>query len=99
MASQAISSNSNKIKWAITILIPVIIFLIPCTEVYTMTMKKFFIITVFSLLCAAFEFFPNLVIGLMIPIGYILHYLIHSDLNLFGQLFSSFCRIVLASLA
>ena len=71
MASQAISSNSNKIKWAITILIPVIIFLIPCTEVYTMTMKKFFIITVFSLLCAAFEFFPNLVIGLMIPIGYV----------------------------
>ena len=65
-------SKSDIIKWMITIIITVIILLIPCTEAYTLTMKKFFAITVFSLTCAAFEFFPNLVIGLMLPIGYII---------------------------
>ena len=51
--------KSDKIKWFITILISLIILLIPCTEVYTIVMKKFFVITVFSLMCAAFEFFSE----------------------------------------
>lgn len=72
MAEALQAQKSDKIKWLVTILISVIILLIPCNEVFTLTMKKFFVITVFSLLCAAFEFFPNLVIGLMLPIGYII---------------------------
>lgn len=71
MSYTTVPIGANKVKWLVTIIIPLIVLIIPCTEVFTLGIKKFFVITAFSLLCAAFEFFPNLVIGIMLPILYI----------------------------
>ena len=49
------------IKWIITILIPLILLIIPSNELYTDTVKKFSVITIFFLLVIAFEFFDNII--------------------------------------
>lgn len=59
--------RSTKIKWFITVLMPVICFLIPESEFYTWTVKMFFVITIFSLCVIAFEFFSIAVMALLMP--------------------------------
>ena len=56
-ASSATFSRSNVIKWLITFIITMIFVLIPSQGFYDGNIKKFFIITVFSLCVIAFEFF------------------------------------------
>ena len=59
------------IKWVITIAIPLIVYLIPCTEVYTMPIKKFFVIVLFSILLMAFELLGFMAVALFIPFAFI----------------------------
>lgn len=50
----------TKVDWAknlTTIGIPLILFLIPCSGIYDMQMKLFFVSTVMAVLCFAFEMF------------------------------------------
>lgn len=57
--------KSLKIKWAVTFIIPLILWLIPSMGWYTGTLKTFCIITVFSLIAMAFEFWPPAVAPLL----------------------------------
>ena len=65
-------SNAAKIKWAATILISICIYLIPVNEVFTFEMRAFLVATVFSLSLAAFELVPNMLVGLLLPVLYVI---------------------------
>lgn len=63
--------KSTKIKWAITIIVTLAIFLIPTNDVYTKQMSLFFATTVFALFLMAFEFFDVIVVSIIMPISWI----------------------------
>ena len=60
-------SRAYMIKWAVTIILSLIFFLIPEQGFYTTTVRNFFVITVFSLSVMAFEFFPVVVMAALMP--------------------------------
>lgn len=64
-------SKTLMIKYFFNILIPVIIFFIPCNDVFTMQMKLFFVSTVFAILCFAFETLHQTAVALALPIFWI----------------------------
>lgn len=64
--------NATKIKWAAAILMPIGICLIPAGEVFTFEMRSFLAATVFVLSLAAFELLPNLLVGLLLPVMYVI---------------------------
>ena len=59
------------IKWAISILVPIIILLIPVNAVFTSQMRTFFAITVCGLFVIAFEFFDNIVPAIIMPAAWV----------------------------
>ena len=59
--------TNTKIKWAITLIVPLILFLIPYSGFYTYPVKMFFVITVFGLFVIAFEFFHIAVMAALLP--------------------------------
>ena len=67
--------NKTNIKtiigWVISICIPLILFLIPCTESYTYEIKMFFVITVFFILCMVFDNLNTAYIGILMPVCYV----------------------------
>ncbi len=65
-------SNATKIKWVVAILIPICFQLIPITDVFTVEMRAFLVATVFVLSLAAFELLPNLLVGLLLPVMYVI---------------------------
>ena len=65
-------SNATKIKWAAAILMPICIQLIPVNEVFTFEMRAFLVATVFVLSLAAFELLPNMLVGLLLPVMYVI---------------------------
>ena len=65
-------SKSDKIKWIITVVVTALILLLPSGGVYTEDMKKFLVLTVFSLFIIAFEFFPSAVMVILLPVLYII---------------------------
>ena len=70
MGSTGMSKNEI-IKWLITFALTLIVVLIPTGDLYTEKMKLFVIITVFSLSVIAFEFLPNVVMVVLLPVLYI----------------------------
>lgn len=70
-----ITQNFNKseaIKWLITILVPFCVALIPANEVYTDTMRIFFVITLAGIMLMAFETMNMMVVSLLLPIAYMI---------------------------
>lgn len=65
---EAKMSKGDMIKWAINFIIPIIIFLIPCNDVFTMKMKLFFVTTVFAILCFALETMNQTLVALLVPV-------------------------------
>lgn len=63
--------NATKIKWIITILVPLAILLIPTNDVYTKQMSLFFASTVFALFMMAFEFFDPIVVSIVMPMSWV----------------------------
>lgn len=63
-------NKSEKMKWCITVLIALIIFLIPSNEIFTMQIKSFCIITIVGILLMAFELIPAFIAATFMPIGY-----------------------------
>lgn len=66
------SNTVTKIKWLAAILMPVCIYLIPVNDVFTFEMRAFLVATVFVLSLAAFELAPNLLVGLLLPVMYVI---------------------------
>ena len=60
------------IKWAVTILIPLMIWLIPTNELFTAQIRIFIVITIFGILLCVFEAFNELLISLIFLFGYVL---------------------------
>lgn len=62
----------TKIQWAITIILPLLLYMVPTSETgFTIEMKLFFVCTLFPILLAAFELVPMLVYALAFPVLYI----------------------------
>ena len=59
-------------KWLTTLLIPIIIYLIPANETFSVSIRLFLVITVFAILLIAFELFDYMFIAILLPTAYIL---------------------------
>ncbi|SHN60402.1 SLC13 family permease [Desulfovibrio litoralis] len=70
--------NSSTVKWLTCFLIPLTIFCIPLSEVYTPHLRLFFSITIFAILLVGFELLPLLVASIFIPTAYLLSGLVDS---------------------
>lgn len=66
-----LTDRSLLIKWAITLLIPLLVCLIPLTETYTLTMRLYFVATLFVIFLFAFETLPTLISALLLPALYV----------------------------
>lgn len=51
---------------------PICIYLIPVNDIFTFEMRAFLVATVFVLSLAAFELLPNLLVGLLLPVMYVI---------------------------
>ncbi len=65
------TDSTSKIKWAITIVVTLIILMIPTNDVYTRQMSLFFASTVFALFMMAFEFFDPIVVSIIMPMSWV----------------------------
>lgn len=57
-------------KWIITIVLPILIYLIPTGAVYTDAIRAFFMVTVTAIVIMAFETVDTMAIGLLLPMAY-----------------------------
>ncbi|WP_136806743.1 SLC13 family permease [Desulfosediminicola flagellatus] len=62
---------SNRVKWIITLLVPLLVYCIPTTDAFTLKTKLFFICTLFPILIAAFDLLPMVIYSLAFPFLYI----------------------------
>lgn len=72
MATETTKSSDAKIKvkWLITVGIPLMIFLVPTNEMFSREVKLFFVFTSLIILMVAFEFFDSLIPALLLPTLY-----------------------------
>jgi sodium-dependent dicarboxylate transporter 2/3/5 len=64
--------NKRTIFWAITIISPLIIMMLPAGELFTPGIRLFIAITACAILIFAFETLPQLVPSMLLPIAYLL---------------------------
>lgn len=57
-------------QWAISVILPLCICLIPLSELYTAELRIFFIITLFAILLVAFDLVDSLVAAVVLFMGY-----------------------------
>lgn len=65
-------NKKGKIGWLISILVPFMIALIPISEHFTLSLKLFFVITLFMILIIAFELLPLLISAILLPSLYMI---------------------------
>lgn len=65
-------SASFIIKICLTLALSFAIFLVPTSELITMPLKKFCLVTIFSICLMAFELTPIIVPALCVPLGYVI---------------------------
>lgn len=70
--AESTMSKATKIKWIVTIVLTLAVYLIPTNDIYTKQISLFFTVTVFGLLLMAFEFFDPLVVSVVMPMGWVL---------------------------
>ena len=58
--------KANLTKWLIAFIVPVLVWLIPTTAVFSADLRLFFVITVFAMLIIAMELLPTLVASIML---------------------------------
>lgn len=66
------SPNTSWLKWAVCLCVPALFYGIPLSEVYTAHIRMFFVITLFVILCVAFDFFEMLIPSILLPTLYFL---------------------------
>lgn len=66
------NNKSLLLKWAITIIVPILIFFIPLSETYTAPMRSFFVITLLCILIMAFELMNTMAISILMPMLYLI---------------------------
>ena len=63
-------TTTQKIKWVILLIALLVLWIVPCGEVYTQQVKYFCMISVAGIYMMAFELVPAFVAALAIPTGY-----------------------------
>lgn len=66
------TSKKEWVIWLACIFLPMLIFLIPTSEVFTSQIRLFFVITFMAILMFAFEIVPQAVPAIILPITYVL---------------------------
>lgn len=66
------TSAFTSIKWLFTIAVPLCIQFLPISGDFTLQMREFLVATTFVIFLAAFELLPNMLVGLLMPVAYIL---------------------------
>lgn len=64
-------TKGQMIKWALNVILPIVIMLIPTNEIFTPQMRLFFASTLFGILCFAFETVNQTVVAIMLPLFWI----------------------------
>lgn len=75
MRTETIKNKVNPVlllQWLVVFLVPLVIMMIPTTELFTQPMKLFFVITTAGILILAFEFFDYGLAAMFIPAFYVL---------------------------
>lgn len=62
--------NKKVWQWAISIILPLLICLIPLSDVYTAQLRIFFIVTLFAILLIAFDLVDSLIAAVVLFMGY-----------------------------
>lgn len=65
-------STATKIKWIVTITLPILFMLIPTNEIYTAQLRAYLAATIFFICLAALELIPVLLTRLILPILYVI---------------------------
>lgn len=63
-------NKSLFMKWAICIIVPFTIYLIPINDIYTEPMRAFFVVTLLAILIMAFELLHTMAISILLPLMY-----------------------------
>ncbi len=89
--------RSSMIKWLATILLSLIPFIIPQSEIYTTSLQIFFSITLFCILLVAFDFFDALIPALILPTLYLLSGIVPAEIA-FGAWTSTTVWMILGAM-
>lgn len=65
-------SAFTSVKWLFTIVVPLCLQFLPVSGDFTFQMREFLVATTFVIFLAAFELLPNMLVGLLMPVAYIL---------------------------
>lgn len=71
MSTKTANSKTLAIKWAVNILLPLIFFFIPTTDVFTLQMKLFFATTIFAICCFAMETLDTTAVSIILPVAWV----------------------------
>lgn len=71
MSTTSTMDKKALIKWICVILFPVLVALIPTGEVFTGSVKLFFVITLLAILLFATEVINQTAVALLLPVAYI----------------------------
>ena len=72
MATNVKKSTSTAIKWCIALIVPLVFFLIPISDVYTPQIRMFLVLTLMAMIIVAFELLPYVVPGVLLPTAYLM---------------------------
>lgn len=73
LSSSSIASYKLGMKWGISLLIPFIIWRIPCTDIFTKEIRMFLVLSIALILVVAFDLFDNMFIpAFLLPVGFYL---------------------------
>lgn len=85
------------IGWVISILVPLVIMMVPVTDIFTSDLKLFLMITLFVILIIAFELLPQLVAAFLMPSLYLISGLVPVE-TAFGSWTNTTVWVVLGGL-
>jgi len=74
------------LSWLITIGLTLAVFCIPLSDAYTSQMRSFFCITVFIILMLVFDFYDTMILGILLPVSYILFGVVPAKIAFSGWL-------------
>lgn len=80
------TSKKVYLQWLITLVVPLIIWLIPVNESFTGEIRLFLVITSFVILMMAFEFFNLLLPSMLLPALYVLSGLVPVNVGYGGYI-------------
>lgn len=71
MAIALAKNQSNWIKWALALILPLIVWLIPTSEIFSAELRMFFVITLFAIILMALELVPVVISSVLLGTLYL----------------------------